>query len=133
MLRIKPPIPSWSPAAASYTGSVAKTAASVGLTQQEAERKLASRPAAPARTSRSYKSIVVANVFTIFNLILLAAGVVTLAFGEWQDALFLGVLVANSGIGIGQEVRAKHTLDRLAALVAPSATVVRDSEPRRVE
>ena len=106
--------------------------APAGLTQAEAERKLASRPVAQPTTSRSYKSIVVANVFTIFNLILLVAGVVTLAFGEWQDALFLAVLVANAGIGIWQEVRAKRTLDRLAALVAPTATVVRDGEPREL-
>jgi P-type E1-E2 ATPase len=112
---------------------VATTAAPVGLTQQEAERKLAARPAAEPATSRSYKSIVVANVFTVFNLILLAAGVLTLAFGEWQDALFLAILVGNAGIGIAQEVRAKRTLDRLAALVAPTATVLRDGEPRRVD
>jgi cation-transporting P-type ATPase E len=112
---------------------VATTAAPVGLTQQEAERKLAARPAAEPATSRSYKSIVVANVFTVFNLILLAAGVLTLAFGEWQDALFLAILVGNAGIGIAQEVRAKRTLDRLAALVAPTATVLRDNEPRRVD
>jgi cation-transporting P-type ATPase E len=112
---------------------VATTAAPAGLTQQEAERKLASRPAAQPSSSRSYRSIVLANVFTIFNLILLVAGVVTLAFGDWQDALFLAVLVANSGIGIAQEVRAKRTLDRLAALVAPTATVLRDGVARRVE
>jgi cation-transporting P-type ATPase E len=111
---------------------VATTAASVGLTQQEAERKLASKPVVEPATSRSYKSIFVANVFTIFNLILLAAGIATLAFGEWQDAIFLAILVANAGIGIAQEVRAKLTLDRLAALVAPTATVVRDGTPRRV-
>ena len=50
---------------------MATTAAPAGLTQQEAERKLAARPVAQPATSRSYKSIVVANVFTIFNLILL--------------------------------------------------------------
>jgi P-type E1-E2 ATPase len=105
----------------------------MGLTQHEAERKLASKPVVEPATSRSYKSIVVANVFTIFNLILLAAGVLTLAFGEWQDAIFLAILVANAGIGIGQEIRAKLTLDRLAALVAPTATVVRDGSPRHVE
>src|SRR2546425_5749399 len=114
------------------TGGVATTAALAGLTQHEAERKLAARPAAATRSSRSYKSIVVANVLTVFNLILLAAGVATLAFGQVQDALFLAILVANSGIGIAQEVRAKRTLDRLAALVAPTATVIRDGKPRRV-
>jgi len=111
---------------------VATTAAPLGLTEHEAEQKLASKPVVEPSTSRSYKSIVVANVFTIFNLILLVAGVVTLAFGDAQDALFLAILVGNSGIGIAQEVRAKRTLDRLAALVAPTATVVRDGEPRRV-
>jgi P-type E1-E2 ATPase len=42
------------------------------------------------------------------------------------------VLVANTAIGIGQETRAKRALDRLAALVAPTATVVRDGAPRRL-
>ena len=111
---------------------MATIVAPAGLTQAEAERKLATKPVAQPTTSRSYKSIVVANVFTIFNLILLVAGVVTLTFGEYQDALFLGVLVSNAGIGIAQEVRAKRALDRLAALVAPTATVVRDGTPRRV-
>jgi len=105
----------------------------VGLSTAEAERRRAERgPVARPATSRSYASIVRANVFTIFNLILLVAGVATLAFGEWQDALFLGVLVSNSAIGIAQEVRAKHALDRLAALVAPDALVVRDGVARRV-
>src|SRR5271169_914838 len=111
---------------------MATTVAPAGLTQVEAERRVAARPAAPQRSTRSYNSIVVANVFTVFNLILLVFGAVTLAFGEPQDALFLAILVANSVIGIAQEVRAKRTLDRLAALVAPTATVVRDGKPRRV-
>jgi cation-transporting ATPase E len=104
-----------------------------GLSEAEAGRRLAAGgPAKLPRSGRSYASIVRANVFTIFNLILLVAGTVTLLFGEWQDALFLGVLVSNSAIGIGQEVRAKRALDRLSALVAPTASVVRDGSPRAV-
>ncbi len=57
------------------------------------------------------------------------AGAATLLFGDWRDALFLGILLANAAIGIAQEVRAKRALDRLAALVAPEATVVRDGPP----
>ena len=60
-------------------------------------------------------------------------GALTLTFGDWRDALFLGILVANSSIGIAQEVRAKRSLDRLALLVAPQATVVRDSTPRPID
>jgi cation-transporting ATPase E len=104
-----------------------------GLTEVEAQQRLTARgPLAHTASSRSYASIVRANVFTVFNLILAVAGAVTLAFGAWQDALFLGVLVGNSVIGIAQETRAKRALDRLAALVAPTATVVRDGLPRAV-
>jgi len=102
-----------------------------GLSESEAAQRLAARGRpAKTRTSRSYASIVRANVFTVFNLILAVAGAATLAFGEWQDALFLGVLVANAGIGTVQEVRAKRALDRLSALVAPEAMVVRDGAAR---
>ncbi|MGE5691299.1 MAG: HAD-IC family P-type ATPase [Pseudomonadota bacterium] len=105
--------------------------AATGLTEAEAQRRLAARgPSAPAASSRSTASIVRANVFTVFNAILVAMGVLTLAFGAWQDALFLGIVVANSSIGIAQELRAKRKLDELAALVAPHATVVRDGEAR---
>ena len=103
----------------------------VGLSEQEAAARLARRgPLSPVQTSRSYTSIVRANVFTIFNLILVVFGTLTLVFGDWRDALFLGVLVSNSAIGITQEVRAKRTLDRLAALVQPTASVVRDGRAR---
>src|SRR2546423_3281197 len=104
-----------------------------GLTEAEAARRLAARgPQRKLATSRSYASIVRANVFTIFNLILAVAGAVTIAYGQWQDALFLGILFFNSAIGIAQEVRAKTALDRLAALVAPTATVVRDGATRTI-
>ncbi|ADB50150.1 HAD-IC family P-type ATPase [Conexibacter woesei] len=104
-----------------------------GLTQAEAERRLRERGPLPEQaTSRSYRSIVVANTFTIFNLILAVFGAATIAFGNPKDALFLGILVANTAIGSFQEIRAKRALDKLAALVAPHATVVRDGEPRRL-
>jgi P-type E1-E2 ATPase len=101
-----------------------------GLSEAEAARRLAATHRRSPPTSRSYASIVRANVFTIFNAILVGFGVVTLIFGDWRDALFLGILVANTAIGIAQEVRAKRALDQLALLVAPAATVVRDGVPR---
>jgi cation-transporting P-type ATPase E len=58
--------------------------------------------------------------------------VLTLTFGAWQDALFLGILLSNIAIGSFQEIRSKRALDRLAALVAPQAVVVRDRVERRV-
>jgi cation-transporting ATPase E len=104
-----------------------------GLSEAQAAARLAaSGPPRKPATSRSYRSIVRANVFTVFNLILAAFGALTLAFGDWRDALFLGVIVANTTIGIAQEARAKRALDRLALLVAPHALAVRDGEQREI-
>jgi hypothetical protein len=117
------------------SGAVSRrpTAAVQGLTKAEAHRRLSQRGgAATISASRSYASIIRANVLTIFNLILASFGVVTLVFGDWRDALFLGILVANTGIGITQEVLAKRALNRLALLVAPHAVVLRDGSRRGV-
>ena len=104
-----------------------------GLSEREAQRRLAEsgREREPV-SSRSYASIVRANVLTVFNLILAAFGGLTLIFGDARDALFLGIIVVNSGIGIVQEVRAKRALDRLSLLVAPRAMVRRDGVIREL-
>ena len=76
--------------------------------------------------SRSYAEIVASNVFTLFNAVLGGLLILTLTAGDPRDALFGGVIVANSLIGIVQEIRAKRVLDRLAVLVAPHARRLRD-------
>jgi len=104
-----------------------------GLTEVEAARRLQARGRLPReRSSRSYASILSANTLNVPNGILFAFGVLTLAFGLWQDALFLGILVSNVAVGSFQEIRSKRALDRLAALVAPEAIVVRDGADRRI-
>ncbi|HSR23181.1 MAG TPA: HAD-IC family P-type ATPase, partial [Candidatus Eisenbacteria bacterium] len=67
-----------------------------------------------------------ANLLTRFNAILGGLLVVILVVGPLQDALFGLVLVANTAIGVMQELRAKRVLDRLAVVSAPRARVVRD-------
>jgi len=86
----------------------------------------------PPPNTRTVEQIVRANVFTRFNALLGAMLVLILIVGPLQDALFGVVLVANTLIGIVQELRAKRTLDRLTLLTAPTATVVRDGEAARV-
>lgn len=102
-----------------------------GLSEAEAAARRAAR-GEPRElvTSRSTTAIVRANAITPFNVILLALGLLTLVFGDWRDALFLGIILTNTGIGIWQELSATRKLDELATLVAPEATVVRDGRPR---
>lgn len=70
----------------------------------------------PVRSSRSTADIVRANVFTRFNLIIGVLWAVMFFVAPIQDTLFGFVIIANTGIGIVQELRAKHTLDGLAVI-----------------
>jgi cation-transporting P-type ATPase E len=103
-----------------------------GLSSEEVEERVRSGLVnrAPAPPGRTLGQIVRANVLTRFNAILGALLVVVAIVGPPQDGLFGAVLVANTGIGIIQELRARHTLDRLAILTAPRARVVRNSGAR---
>ena len=97
-----------------------------GLSVAEAERRLDALGPVEADSSRSVRSIVIGNVFTLFNGIILVFFVLVLSLGLFADALFGVIAAVNSYIGIRQELKAKRTLDELALLVAPSAKVVRD-------
>jgi cation-transporting P-type ATPase E len=81
-------------------------------------------PAAPTRTAAR---IVRANVFTPINLVIGILAALVIAAGSPKDALFGGVIVANSVIGVYQELRAKRVLDSLSVISAPRANVVRDA------
>ena len=78
------------------------------------------------RTSRSVASIVRENVLTLFNAIIVGASIIVLLFGDLRDGIFGGVMVINAVIGIVSELRAKRTLDSLAIVDAPQASVLRD-------
>jgi cation-transporting ATPase E len=77
------------------------------------------------REGRTVGQIIRANALTPFNGILGTLFVVVLITGRFPDALFGFVLLLNFVIGVGQEVRAKRTLDRLALLHMPTCRVVR--------
>jgi cation-transporting ATPase E len=79
-------------------------------------------------TSRPLWHIVRDNVLTLFNAILTVCFVIIAVFGDLRDGLFYAIVVANSLIGIVQEVRAKVALDRLALLASPVVAVLRDGE-----
>ncbi|WP_406400306.1 HAD-IC family P-type ATPase [Streptomyces uncialis] len=80
----------------------------------------------PVRSSRSAVDIVRANVFTRFNAIIGVLWVIMLIVAPIQDSLFGFVIIANTGIGIVQELRAKRTLDSLAVIGEARPVVRRD-------
>ncbi|MGW8974687.1 HAD-IC family P-type ATPase [Streptomyces platensis] len=99
-----------------------------GLTAAEVAERVARGKVndVPVRSSRSVAEIVRANVFTRFNAIIGVLFVIILIVGPIQDGLFGFVIVANTGIGIVQELRAKTTLDKLAVIGEARPAVRRD-------
>lgn len=78
--------------------------------------------------SKSIRQIVLSNVFTYFNLVFLVIAVILCAVHSFRDLTFLPIIIANTCIGIFQEIRSKIVLDHLLILNAPTARVLRDSE-----
>lgn len=78
--------------------------------------------------SKTTKEIVHENVFTYFNLIFVVLAVLLCLVGSFRDLTFLPVIIANTLIGIIQEIRAKQVLDKLTMLNVPRASVVRDGK-----
>ncbi|MGB3301184.1 HAD-IC family P-type ATPase [Gordonia sp. (in: high G+C Gram-positive bacteria)] len=99
-----------------------------GLTAaQVAEQVAAGRTnVADSKSGRTVLDIVKANVFTRINAILGVLFVIVASTGSFINGLFGLLIIANSGIGIIQEVRAKRTLDRLAIVGQAKPMVRRD-------
>ncbi|TQC47056.1 HAD family hydrolase [Rhodococcus sp. WS4] len=109
------------------TESVAVVAVEGLTAAQVAERVAAGKTNdVPDRASRSVRDIVRANVFTRINAILGVLLLIVLATGSIIDGMFGLLIIANSGIGIIQEVRAKRTLDKLAIVSQTKPVVRRD-------
>jgi cation-transporting ATPase E len=81
----------------------------------------------PTRASRSVSEVVRANVFTRINAILGVLLLIVLSTGSLINGMFGLLIIANSGIGIIQELRAKKTLDKLAIVGQTRPTVRRQS------
>ena len=100
----------------------------IGLTAAEVADRLARGlgNTVPATPTRTVGQIVRGNVFTPINAVVGILAALVVAAGSPKDALFGGVIVANSVIGVVQELRAKKALDALSVVTAPKAQAVRD-------
>ncbi|MFC9895550.1 cation-translocating P-type ATPase [Nocardia sp. NPDC127579] len=105
-----------------------------GLTaaQVEQRRRDGRTNDVPDRASRSVRDIIRANVFTRINAILGVLFLLVLATGSLIDGMFGLLIVANSAVGIIQEVRAKRTLDQLAIVSQAKPTVRRDGKAAEI-
>jgi len=103
-----------------------------GLTDAEVAQRVAQGKGndIPERATRGVVDIIRANVFTRINAILGVLLIIVLATGSVINGMFGLLIVANSVIGMVQEIRAKQTLDKLAIVGQAKPLVRRQSGTR---
>lgn len=102
----------------------------IGLKKSDVEQRIKDdlTNKQPNSGTKTYWKIIYTNVFTFFNILLLTIAVALLSVGKFSDCFFMIIAIANTIIGIIQEVRAKQTIDKLKLVTAPNAKVIRDGE-----
>ena len=98
-----------------------------GLSDAEVQqrRNAGKTNALPDDSTQSVSAIVKKNVFTYFNLIFAIIAVLLIVAGSFKNLSFLPVVIANTVIGIVQQIRSKKVLDQLSLLSKTMCTVVR--------
>ena len=105
-----------------------------GLTSAQAQEqaRLGYSNISVDNTAKTTKEIVLENIFTYFNLIFLVLAVLVIVAGSFKSLTFMVVVIANTLIGIVQQIRAKKVLDELAVLNQPTARAYRDGELKTI-
>ena len=105
-----------------------------GLTQAEVEARIADGQvnAIQDSSNRSVKDIVMGNTLTFFNFINVVLLALVLSVRSYKNMLFIFIIIANTLIGIFQEIKAKITLDKLKILTVSHVDVIRDGVKKSV-
>jgi cation-transporting ATPase E len=100
-----------------------------GLTAAEvAERTARGEVNRVRRSDRAeYLDILSRNTLTLFNALVVPAALALIAIGDWRGGSAVsGMAIANTVLGLIQEVRAKRHLDQLTLLAETKVRAVRD-------
>ena len=78
--------------------------------------------------TKSIKTIVLENIFTLFNILNIILAILVIIFGTYKNALFLGVVVCNTLISTIQEIRSKLVVDKLSKITSFKTNVIRNGK-----
>ncbi len=99
-----------------------------GLTSAEVQRRIKEKQTNRVKkvVGKSYLAIFMSNIFTFFNLLGFIIFILMMLCGSTENMMFCVIIVANTAIGIFQEIRSKLAVEKLALVSEPTVTVVRD-------
>lgn len=107
----------------------------IGLSSAEVERERAAGHinVSKEKAGKSYPKIILDNLFTFFNLVWAVVAVVLVSCGSLTNLTFLFIVIPNILIATVQEIRAKHTVEKLSVTTEPKATVIRDGKEVKID
>ena len=115
-------------------GEAFLTDTDTGLTSEQVRERLERglSNVVTGSASKTSGKIICSNIFTYFNLIFFMIAAVLLYEHSYNNLTFLGVVIANTVIGIVQELRSKRELEKLQLVNEPETTVIRDGKQKRI-
>ena len=99
-----------------------------GLSCEEVKMRLNARQVNRTKkvVGKSYLQIFASNIFTFFNLIGLFIFVLMVLCESTANMFGMVIVLANTAIGIFQEIRSKRAVEKLSLVSEPTVKVVRD-------
>lgn len=118
-----------------FNGEIMNTYIETGLTQEEINKRKAQGQVNGVvdPPTKSIGQIIRTNCVTFFNFLNIGLAAACFAVNSWKNSTFALVILANTLIGIIQEIRAKKVIDKLTLVSAPKAHVLRNSSEQEIE
>lgn len=117
-----------------YNGGKNKEKDILGLTEQEVKERILKGDVnkIPKAPSKTFLQILRSNFFTKFNALNLILAVAVIIAGSLKNAIFAGVIIVNSLIGVIQELKAKNIIEKLSVISEANCTVIRNGSKQRI-
>ncbi len=108
---------------------------SKGLSSTQIEQRIKEKQVnnVSKKTTKTYFQIIRSNVLTFFNILLTIIAVFEIIAGNAEGILaFMTVMVLNMIIGLIQDIRAKHLVEKLKVSTDPMIRVLRDGKEEEI-
>ena len=105
-----------------------------GLTDEEVQKRVLNGDVnkLPKAPSKTFLQILRSNFFTMFNALNLVLAVAVIIAGSPKNAIFAGVIIVNSLIGVIQEVKAKNIIEKLSVISEANCMAIRNGKIKKI-
>ena len=102
----------------------------IGLTQDKVNDRISEKLTndKPINRTKSYTRIVLENVFNFCNTVTIILVALLFIAGAGMYAVSSVIVILNMAIGIWQEIKAKHKVEKLSIVIDNTCEVIRDGQ-----